>query len=103
MARYRFIALSKATTPRYLVVWDLAWTLIDCQRLPPASDLCSAMTAAIARLAGDGWEPEGETEYGFVFIRRESERRLLMLTKWRCPHCARLPWLRASASSSPSR
>jgi hypothetical protein len=80
MARYRFIAFSKATTPRYLVVWDLAWTLIDCQRLPPASDLSMAMTAAIARLTGDGWEPEGETDYGFVFVRRAGERRLLMLT-----------------------
>jgi len=80
MARYRFIAFSKSTTPRYLVVWDLAWTLIHCQRLSPASDLGVAMAAAIARLAGDGWEPEGETDYGFVFIRREGERRLLMLT-----------------------
>ena len=80
MARYRFIAYGKATTPRYLVVWDLAWELIDCRSLPPASDLGAAMTAAIARLAGDGWEPEGETDYGFVFIRRGRERRLLMLT-----------------------
>ena len=80
MARYRFIALNKATSPRYLVVWDLAWKLIDCRRLPPACDLGMAMTAAIARLAGGGWEPEGETDYGFVFIRREGERRLLMLT-----------------------
>jgi hypothetical protein len=38
------------------------------------------MTAAIDRLAGDGWQAEGGAEYGFVFIRRGAERRLLALT-----------------------
>jgi hypothetical protein len=38
------------------------------------------MATAIERLAGEGWQAEATPEYGFVFIRRESERRLLMLT-----------------------
>jgi hypothetical protein len=38
------------------------------------------MAATIERLSGDGWQPEAAPEYGFVFIRREAERRLLMLT-----------------------
>jgi hypothetical protein len=38
------------------------------------------MAATIERLAGDGWQAEGGAEYGFVFIRRKGERRLLMLT-----------------------
>jgi len=31
-------------------------------------------------LASEGWEPEGDALYGFVFIRRLGERRMLMLT-----------------------
>jgi hypothetical protein len=37
------------------------------------------MTIAIERLQGDHWQAEASPEYGFVFIRRESERRLVML------------------------
>jgi hypothetical protein len=43
------------------------------------------MTAAIERLASEGWETEGKPRFGFVFIRRAGERRLLMLTP-RDPH-----------------
>jgi hypothetical protein len=39
------------------------------------------MDAAIDRLASEGWQAEGTAEYGFVFICREGERRLLRLTE----------------------
>jgi hypothetical protein len=80
MARYRFPAYNKATTPRYVVVWDLQWRVIESQRLEAAADLSGAMTATIERLSTEGWQPEATAEYGFVFIRREVGRRLLMLT-----------------------
>jgi hypothetical protein len=48
--------------------------------LDPDVDLRAATTAAIERLAGDGWQPEGGAEYGSVFVRRGNDRRLLMLT-----------------------
>lgn len=38
------------------------------------------MATAIERLASKGWQAEATAEYGFVFVRRENERRLLMLT-----------------------
>ena len=38
------------------------------------------VTATIERLAVDGWQAKADTDNGFVFIRREAERRLLMLT-----------------------
>jgi hypothetical protein len=38
------------------------------------------MAATLDRLTGDGWRAEATPDYGFVFIRRETERRLLMLT-----------------------
>jgi hypothetical protein len=80
MGRYTFPAFNKAPTPRFVVLWDLHWHVLDCQRLEPAADLSGAMTAAIERLTGEGWQAEATPEYGFVFVRRENERRLLMLT-----------------------
>jgi hypothetical protein len=80
MGRYQFPAFNKVTAPRYVVVWDLQWQIIDCRSLEASSDLSAAMATAIERLAGEGWNAEGSIEYGFVFIRREAERRLLMLT-----------------------
>jgi hypothetical protein len=47
------------------------------------------MVAAIERLKGEGWRPEGSAEYGFVFIRRAGERHLLMMTP-RDPYDSRL-------------
>jgi hypothetical protein len=80
MSRYTYPAFDNAPTPRYLVLWDLHWQVLDCQRLEPAADLRVATAAAIERLEGDGWQLEGSTEYGFVFIRRGADRRLWMLT-----------------------
>jgi hypothetical protein len=81
MGRYTFPAYRTATTPRYVVVWDLQWQVLECRRLEPAADLRGAMAAAIDRLANEGWQTEATPEYGFVFIRRGDERRLLSLTE----------------------
>ena len=78
--RYNFPAFNTSTEPRYIVLWDLQWRVLDCQRLEPAANLSDAMAAAIERLETDGWSPNGSAKYGFVFIRRGGTRRLLMLT-----------------------
>jgi hypothetical protein len=80
MARYRFTAYKNDNEPRYVVVLGLQRQIIEVQRLEPTTDLSGAMAATIDRLVGEGWQAEGSAEYGFVFIRRETERRLLMLT-----------------------
>jgi hypothetical protein len=38
------------------------------------------MTATMERLAAEGWQIEAEPRFGFAFIQRDGERRLLMLT-----------------------
>ena len=68
--------------------------LSEC--LEPGTDLQAAMAAAIDRLAGAGWQAEGSAEYGFVFIRRGDDRRLLAITE-------RDPYDRTSQSFSPFR
>lgn len=86
MGRYRFPAFDTAQTPRYVVLWDLHWQVLDCRRLDPAADLADAMNAAIERAAADGWRAETTPQYGFVFLRNGPERQLLMLTP-RDPSC----------------
>jgi hypothetical protein len=80
MGRYKFIAYNQSAAPRYIVIWSLQWQVIDCQRVEPHSDLSAALSRALDQLQGQGWQAEGDTLYGFAFIRRQSERRLLMLT-----------------------
>jgi hypothetical protein len=80
MGRYKFIAYDRSAAPRYIVVWSLQWHIIDCQRVEPYCDLSAAMGRALQQLRSLGWQAEGDTPYGFAFIRRRGERRLLMLT-----------------------
>jgi hypothetical protein len=80
MGRYKFIAYGRFAAPRYIVVWSLQWQIIDCQRVEPYCDLSAAMNTALQQLQSLGWQAEGGTTYGFAFIRRQGERRLLMLT-----------------------
>jgi hypothetical protein len=72
---------ARSNQPAYIVLKDMQHQVIEAQRLEPAADLSGAMAATIERLAADGWQAEGSAEYGFVFIRREGERRLLMLAE----------------------
>jgi hypothetical protein len=85
MARYHHNFYANDTRQRWVAVFDLQWQVIESQRLEPATDLHSAMTAAIERLAAEGWQIEAEPRFGFAFIRRDRELQLLMLTP-RYPH-----------------
>jgi hypothetical protein len=78
---YTFPAFDRASTARYIVLWDLQWQVIESQRLEPSADLSEAMAAAIERIEGEGWQTEATPDYGFVFIQRAADRRLLMITE----------------------
>jgi hypothetical protein len=80
MRRARHDLYARSARPAYIVIRDMQHHVIDVQRLEPAADLRVAMTAAIRRLEEDGWLTEGSADYGFVFVQRAGERRLLMLT-----------------------
>jgi hypothetical protein len=70
-----------ASRPRFCVTFDLQWQVIESVRLEPNTELSAAMNAQIQRAAEQGWHAEGGHEFGFVFIRRAGERRLLILTE----------------------
>jgi hypothetical protein len=80
MGRYHHKVYEKSTTPRWVAVFGLQWQVIESERLEPGADLVGAMTATIERLGGEGWNAEAEPRFGFVFIRKEGDRRLLILT-----------------------
>jgi hypothetical protein len=88
MGRYRHQVYANDSVPRWVVVFGLQWQVIESQQLEAAADPYGAMVAAIERLGVDGWQIEAEPRFGFAFIRREGERRLLMLTP-RDPHDTR--------------
>jgi hypothetical protein len=83
-------------TPHYIVLWTLQWQAIECTRLTPGANLQHAMTGTIARLQHEGWRAESNAAHGFVFLTRNDERRLLMIT-------ARHPEKTSSQSFSPFR
>jgi hypothetical protein len=85
MGRYRHQVYASASTPRFCVFFGLQWQIFESVRFEPAADLATAMTATIERLTRAGWQAEGSHEFGFVFLRRGGERRLLILTE-RDPH-----------------
>ena len=81
MGRYRHRVYEKSTTPRWVAVFGLQWQVIESCRIEPGEDLYGAMRKSIERLAAAGWRAEeDEPRFGFVFIRKQSDRRLLMLT-----------------------
>jgi hypothetical protein len=80
MGRYRHKIYEKSTTPRWVAVVGLQWQVIESYRLEPGADLIGAMMTAIERLAVEGWQAESEPRFGFVFIRKEGDRRMLVLT-----------------------
>jgi hypothetical protein len=88
MARYHHDVYARAKTPRYAVLFDLQWKIIECQRLEPFADLRGAMTGTLNRLVCEGWQPESTPRFGFVFLNRYGSRRLLILTE-RDPHDSR--------------
>jgi hypothetical protein len=87
MGRYQYTTYDKTTLPRFIAIWDLQWALIEHTRVAPGCDLSAAMSAAIQRIESEGWQAEGQPTFGFVFIARAGERRLLMLTP-RDPLCS---------------
>jgi hypothetical protein len=68
MARYNFPAFNNASTPRYIVVWDIHWRVIASHRLEPATDLSGAMAEAIDRFEADGWQAEATPEYALRHV-----------------------------------
>ena len=81
MGRIRRNPFSRSSTlQHYIVIWDLQWQVIDCRGLPRGGNLCAALAEALERLGLEGWQAEGGSEFGFTFVTRGGERRLVTIT-----------------------
>jgi hypothetical protein len=80
MARHRHDPLAATSRPHWLTVSDMHRTAIACEAVPTGADLQEALRVALAQCATEGWQAEGDGAYGFVFVTRGTERRLLNLT-----------------------
>ena len=81
MARYHHNVYAMSEWPKYIVLFDLQWQIVECRRLEPSADLRKEMATTIARLLSEGWEADNTPDYGFVFLGRNGTRRLLILTE----------------------
>lgn len=81
MGRYRHKVYEAANTPRYCVVFNLQWQVLGSEKIEPGANLSAAMNSTLERLTCEGWQTESGHEFGFVFLRRDGERRLLILTE----------------------
>lgn len=66
--------------PRYIVVWTLQWVVIESTKLEAVQDFDAEMSAVLRQWALRGWDAESAYDYGFVFLRKASERRLVAIT-----------------------
>jgi hypothetical protein len=80
MRRNRPVPLSDSRRPHWLTVSDPHRNLITCTVVPEGTDLRATMRDALTAQAAAGWQPENDSAYGFVFIAKGSERRLINLT-----------------------
>jgi hypothetical protein len=72
--------LSATQRLHWLTVCDLHRNLISCEALESGADLRVVLKRAVADLENEGWRAENDGSFGFVFIARGSDRRLLNLT-----------------------
>jgi hypothetical protein len=86
MRRNRCDPLADTHRPHWLVISDMHRNQIVCQALPRGVDLRGALREKLAQWAAEGWRAESDGAYGFAFIARGTERRLVNLTP-RDPCC----------------
>ena len=79
MARHRCDPLADTRQPHWLAVSDLHRNLITCKALPAGVDLREVLQMALDQCAAEGWQAENDGAYGFAFVSRGSERRLVNL------------------------
>jgi hypothetical protein len=72
--------LTPTPKPRWLIVWDMQFNVLDSTELAPYT-LLAALMQDTARLWSDaGWVVESDARYGSFFCHRAGERRLIAIT-----------------------
>lgn len=78
--RHRPDPLERSSQPRWLVVWDMQFNVLDATELPPDTDLHAVMNISIQRWARQGWVVESDARFGSYFCHRDGARRLIAIS-----------------------
>ncbi len=88
MRRHPCDPLANTRQPHWLTVSDLHRNLITCEPLAAGANLRESLRTALTKCAAEGWQAENDGTYGFVFITKGAERRLINLTPADPANCA---------------
>jgi hypothetical protein len=72
--------LAPSPKPRWLVVWDMQFRLLDSTELAPCTDLAAVMAQTAQRWQQEGWTVESDARYGSFFCHRAGMRRLIAIS-----------------------
>lgn len=72
--------LSTSPQPRWLLVWDMQFNVLDCTELPPFTDLAQVMRGVAQHRQQEGWCVESDARFGSFFCHREGVRILIAIS-----------------------
>jgi hypothetical protein len=72
--------LSKSPKPRWLIVWDMQFNVLDSTELAPYTDLAAVMHGAAQRRCDEGWCVESDARFGSFFCHRAGVRVLVAIS-----------------------
>ena len=72
--------LTPSPKPRWLIVWDMQFNLLDSTELAPYTDLVAVMDQTAIQWRERGWTVESDARFGSFFCRRAAERRLIAIS-----------------------
>jgi hypothetical protein len=72
--------LSPSAKPRWLIVWDMQFNVLECTELAPHTALAEVMDAAAQRRISEGWCVESDARFGSFFCHRDGVRILIAIS-----------------------
>jgi hypothetical protein len=72
--------LSPSAKPRWLIVWDMQFNVLDSTELAPYTDLAEVMRQSAQRRCDEGWCVESDARFGSFFCHRAGVRVLIAIS-----------------------
>ena len=72
--------LAASAKPRWLIVWDMHFNLLDSTELAPHTDLVAVMERVAQQRREAGWCVESDAKFGSFFCHRDGIRLLIAIS-----------------------
>jgi hypothetical protein len=72
--------LAPSPKPRWLIVWDMQFNLLDSTELAPHTDLVAVMERTAQQRRDAGWCVESDARFGSFFCHRDGIRLLIAIS-----------------------